>query len=174
MNAQADSIGSATKDKAHMTPEWNLRGERIDGVDVREVKNIVTANGHTTELFREDWGVVQRPVVHMIHVSLRPGALSAWHMHKLKTDHLFVIGGMLKAVLYDDRDGSATKGQVDVFHLSAMRPMLVVIPPGVWHGLQTLSAEACSFVNFFDYAYDYENPDDWRLPADTDEIPFRF
>ncbi|HEX5309240.1 MAG TPA: cupin domain-containing protein [Solirubrobacteraceae bacterium] len=174
MEATGNSIDSASKDKAHMTPDWALRGERIDGVTVREVKHIVTANGHTTELFRDDWGVVERPVVQMIHVSLRPGALSAWHMHKLKTDHLFVVSGMLKLALYDDREGSPSKGQVDVFHLSGMRPMLVVIPPGVWHGLQTLSPESCSFVNFFDNAYDYNDPDDWRLPPDTDEIPFRF
>lgn len=174
MQETSTSIASASKDRPHMTPEWNLRGERIDGVEVREVKHVVTANGHTTELFREDWGVVRRPVVQMIHVSLRAGALSAWHMHKLKTDYLFVVGGIVKLVLYDDRDGSPSKGQLDVLHLSGMRPMLVVIPPGVWHGLQALSAEGCSFVNFFDHAYDYDDPDDWRLPPDTGEIPFRF
>lgn len=167
-------VSSAAKDRPHMTSDWNLRVERIDGVSVREVKHVVTANGHTTELFREDWGVVRRPIVHMVHVTLRPGALSAWHMHKLKTDHLFVVGGAVKAALYDDREGSATRGQLDVLHLSAMRPMLVVIPPGVWHGLHTLSAEPCSFVNFFDHAYDYDDPDDWRLPPDTPEIPYRF
>lgn len=157
-----------------MTPEWELRGERIDGVRVREVKHIVTANGHTIELFRKDWGVVESEVVHMIHVTLHPGALSAWHMHKLKTDHLFVVGGTVKAVLYDDREGSPTRTRLEVLHLSDKRPTLVVIPPGVWHGLQTLSAEPCSFVNFFDHAYDYEDPDDWRLPADTPEIPYTF
>lgn len=157
-----------------MTPEWDLPGERIEGVRVREVKHIVTANGHTTELFRQDWGVVAGEIVHMIHVALRPGALSAWHMHRRKTDHLFVVGGAVKAVLYDDREGSSTRGRLDVLHLSAMRPMLVVIPPGVWHGLQCSPSEACMFVNFFDDAYDYENPDDWRLPPDTPEIPYRF
>jgi dTDP-4-dehydrorhamnose 3,5-epimerase len=167
-------VGSAAKDSPHMTPDWDLTAERIDGVRVREVKHVVTANGHTTELFREDWGIVESEVVHMIHVALLAGAISAWHMHKLKTDHLFVVGGMVKAVLYDDREGSPTRGQVDVLHLSAMRPMLAVIPPGVWHGLQVPHPEPCSFVNFFDHAYDYDNPDDWRLPADTPEIPYTF
>jgi dTDP-4-dehydrorhamnose 3,5-epimerase len=55
-----------------------------------------------------------------------------------------------------------------------MRPTLVVIPPGVWHGLQVLSAEAATFVNFFDRAYDYSDPDDWRLPLDSPEIPYAF
>jgi dTDP-4-dehydrorhamnose 3,5-epimerase len=157
-----------------MTPDWELIEERIAGVETREVKHIVTGNGHTTELFREDWGIVKGQVVHMIHVALHPGALSAWHMHRLKTDHLFVVAGTLRAVLYDGREGSPTRGKVDVFHLSAMRPTLVVIPPEVWHGIKVLSPEPACFVNFFDHAYDYDNPDDWRLPADTAEIPYSF
>ena len=140
----------------------------------REVKHIVTGNGITTELFRKDWGIVGNEVTAMIHVTLRPGAVSAWHMHKLKTDHLFAVGGAIRAVLYDDRDGSPTRGRVDVLNLSPMRPMLVVIPPGVWHGIKALEPEPGMFVNFFDREYDYEDPDDWRLPADTSEIPYQF
>lgn len=174
MNEPQGQITTAAKDEAHMTPEWDRQADHIDGVAVREVKHIVTANGVTTELFREDWGIMKGDLVHMIHVSLRPGAVSAWHMHRLKTDHLFVVGGTLRAVLYDDREGSPTRGKLDVFHLSAMRPTLAVIPPEVWHGIQVLSPEPANFVNFFDHAYDYSDPDDWRLPPDTPEIPYSF
>jgi dTDP-4-dehydrorhamnose 3,5-epimerase len=157
-----------------MSPEWARREELIMGVTTREVKNIVTGNGITTELFRKDWGIVGGEVTAMIHVTLRPGAVSAWHMHKLKTDHLFTVAGALRAVLYDDRADSPTRGKVDVLNLSPMRPTLVVIPPGVWHGMKVLGNEPGSFVNFFDREYDYEDPDDWRLPADTTEIPYQF
>jgi dTDP-4-dehydrorhamnose 3,5-epimerase len=174
MNDSQAQISAATKDQAHMTPDWDRDAEYIDGVAIREVKHVVTANGITTELFREDWGIMKGDLVHMIHVSLRPGAVSAWHMHRLKTDHLFVVGGMLRTVLYDDREGSPTRGKLDVLHLSDKRPTLVVIPPEVWHGIQALSAEPASFVNFFDHAYDYSDPDDWRLPPDTSEIPYSF
>lgn len=174
MQSEQTGVRSATKDQPHMSPSWDLAAQRIEGAITREVKHVVTGNGITTELFRQDWGVVQGEVVHMIHVALRPGAISAWHMHKLKTDHLFVVGGMIRAVLYDDRDGSPTRGKLDVHHLAAVRPMLVVIPPGVWHGIQVLSPEPGVFVNFFDAAYEYDDPDDWRLPADSSEIPYRF
>jgi len=156
-----------------MTPEWDVVRDGIDGVQAREVKHVVTANGHTTELFRADWGLVENEVLAMIHVTLRPTAVSAWHMHKIKTDHLFVVAGTLRLVLYDDREDSPTRGKLDVLNLSAMRPTLTVIPPGIWHGIQAF-AEPASFVNFFDQAYDYSDPDDWRLPPDSDEIPFRF
>jgi dTDP-4-dehydrorhamnose 3,5-epimerase len=157
-----------------MTPEWDRVEERIEGVQTREVKNIVTGNGVTTELFRKDWGIASAEVTAMIYVTLRPGAVSAWHMHRLKTDHLFAVGGALRVVLWDDREDSSTRGRVDVLNLSPMRPMLVVIPPGVWHGVQVLGNEPGAFVNFFDREYDYEDPDDWRLPPDSTEVPYRF
>jgi dTDP-4-dehydrorhamnose 3,5-epimerase len=167
-------VSEARKDDAHVSPDWEIAGDRIDGVVTREVRNIVTANGITTEVFRQDWGVVGADVVHMIFVSLRPGALSAWHMHQRKTDHIFVVDGHIKAVLYDNREGSPTHGMLNVFQLSRARPTLLMIPPRVWHGLQPLGAEPGQFVNFFDEQYEYANPDDWRLPPDTDEIPYRF
>jgi len=157
-----------------MSPDWERREELIAGVSTREVRHVVTGNGVTTELFRKDWGAVASEVTAMIHVTLRPGAVSAWHMHKLKTDHLFAVAGTIRAVLYDDRAGSATKGKVDVLNLSPMRPMLVVIPPGVWHGIQVLGSEPGAFVNFFDREYDYDDPDDWRLAPDSTEVPYKF
>jgi dTDP-4-dehydrorhamnose 3,5-epimerase len=166
-------ITSAVKDAPHVTPDWTIARELIEGVQLREVRNIVTANGFTTEVHREDWGIVGS-VEQIIHVALRGHAISAWHMHDRKTDHLFVVAGHLRAVLYDDRDGSPTRGKLDVLHLSPMRPTLLVIPPHVWHGLQNLEATTSTFVNYFDEQYAYDNPDDWRLPADTEEIPYRF
>jgi dTDP-4-dehydrorhamnose 3,5-epimerase len=174
MTTTPPATTSARKDDPHVSREWEVRKNLIDGARTREVRNIVTRNGTTTELFRKDWDFVDAEVVHMIHVTFRPGALSAWHMHKLKTDHLFVVSGLLRVVMYDGRPESPTHGAVNEFHLSHTRPTLVAIPPAVWHGVQNLAGEPSTFVNFFDAQYDYDNPDEWRLPHDTPEIPYRF
>jgi dTDP-4-dehydrorhamnose 3,5-epimerase len=173
-NTKRVGIRSALKDEPHVTPDWDVAMDLIDGVRTREVRNMVTSNGITTEVFRKDWQIAGAEVEQVIHVSLRAGAISAWHMHARKTDHLMVTGGHIRAVLYDDRADSPTNGRLNVLHLSIARPTLVVVPPGVWHGLQNLADHPSTFVNFFDLQYDYADPDDWRLPADTDEIPYRF
>jgi dTDP-4-dehydrorhamnose 3,5-epimerase len=49
-----------------------------------------------------------------------------------------------------------------------------VIPSGVWHGVQNLQATESRVLNLVDVAYEYEDPDHWRLPADTAEIPYSF
>lgn len=167
-------MSTGHKDREHITPDGRLLRELIAGSAVREGVNIVTANGLTTEIYRDDWGLDADRVRQAIHVALRPGALSAWHLHKRKTDHLFCVAGHLRVVLFDDREGSPTRGQVDVHHTHGARPQLLVIPPDVWHGVQNLGAEPACFVNYFDEAYDHADPDEYRLPHGTDAIPYTF
>lgn len=174
--SHGDANGSrAIKDRAHITPGFDVeRDDLLEGVRLFEVKNIVTGNGFTTEVFRPDWGVAELPIQHVIHVSLHGGVISAWHQHRIQTDHIFVVSGTLRVVLYDDRDDSSTKGGVNVFNVSNVRPTLLVVPPGVWHGVKNLSSGMTNFVNYFDRPYNYEDPDEWRLPRDTPEIPYSF
>src|SRR5215471_17749644 len=124
------------KDPAHIDRHWTIDRRLIDGTRVREVRNVITGNGITTELYRPDWGVVEGTVQQVIHVALRGGALSAWHQHRHRWDFLFAVSGHLRVVLFDPREDSPTRGQVDVHHLSIARPMLVAVPPWIWHGVQ--------------------------------------
>lgn len=167
-------ITSSKKDAYHITSNWDYLKPLINGVKTKEVKNIITRNSHTTELFRVDWGIFPYPIEQIINVALHSQALSAWHMHKIKTDHIFVTQGTIKVVLFDNRQESTTKGQIDVFHLSLLRPTLLIIPPGIWHGVQNLASEASAFINFFDKQYDYKEPDEYRLDYNTNEIPYKF
>ncbi len=167
-------LQKAVKDHQTVMPDGTVLMELIDGVQCHETKNIITGNGMTTEIFREDWALHGLAIQHMIHVSFRPRGLSAWHLHTRQTDHVFCTAGSLRVVLFDDRPGSPTRGRLNVFHLSRMRPTLLVLPPHIWHGIQNLEAAESSFINFFDQQFCYEDPDDWRLPQDTDAIPYRF
>lgn len=163
------------KDQPLSAPPSTIRAGAIDGVLVREGSNIVTRNGHTTEVFSSPWDLPVDAVRHVIHVSLRPAAISAWHMHRSQTDQIVPTGGMLQVVLYDGREGSSSHGNVEAFHLSPMKPTLLLIPPGVWHGVQNMVAsEFSSFINLFDRPYEHADPDEWRLPIGTDEIPYEF
>ena len=98
-----------------------------------------------------------------------------WPLERALVSDAFVHDGTIRLVLYDDREASPTRKRLAVLHLSRLRPTLVTVPPGVWHGLENLEvAQSSSFVNFQDRNYRYESPDEWRLPWDSDEIPYRF
>jgi dTDP-4-dehydrorhamnose 3,5-epimerase len=165
----------AQKDQPLAAPRSSVRPGAIDGVLLREGGNIVTRNGHTTEVFSSPWELPVDEVRHVIHVSLKPAAVSAWHMHRAQTDQIVPVAGMIRVVLYDPRENSPSKGRVDVFNLSPMRPTLLLIPPGIWHGVQNMIAsDFSSFINLFDRPYEHSDPDEWRLPLRNDQIPYEF
>ena len=156
------------------TEETSLQHDLISGVGVPELKNLITTNGMTTEVFRPEWNLLRENLDHIIHVVLRPNAISAWHMHELRTDLIFVTEGVVRIVLYDDRRDSPTYKKMNVINAARMRPTAVTIPNGVWHGLQNLEQSCSSFLNCSNHAYNYEDPDEWRLPSNTTEIPYKF
>ncbi len=101
-----------------------------------------------------------------------PGVTKAWHYHKKQTDHFVCVKGMMKVVLYDPRQDSPTKGQVNEFFIGELNPMLVKIPDGVYHGFKGISEKLTLIVNVPTELYNYEEPDEYRLPAHTNEIPY--
>ena len=167
-------LEGARKDKPTVTAEGAQIRTLPAGVEVREVLNIVTRNGLTTEVYRSDWQAGAAPIAQTLYVSLRPGAVSAWHCHEAQLDRIFVVQGSIKLVLFDGRESSPTLGEISEFFLDRARPTMVTVPPGVWHGMQNLGASDCAFLNFFDRLYEHGNPDEWRLPPTNDAIPYRF
>ena len=167
-------IQGAVKDQATATPGGEVIRALLPGVKLHAVKNIVTGNGLTTEIFSTPWDFLDGQLHHAIHATLNPHAISAWHMHQGQVDHVYAVDGPLEIVLYDDRPNSLTRGRLNIIRLSRYRPEILQIAPGLWHGIKNLSSAPSSFINYFDRPYCHDDPDEWRLPLDTDQIPYRF
>jgi dTDP-4-dehydrorhamnose 3,5-epimerase len=165
-------LPTATKDEQSVTSEWQILQDTIEGVRLVEVRHIVGDTGHLTEVLRQDWFEEDVTVDQVFQVTLEPGAVSGWHVHLATMDRLFVNTGQIRIALYDGREDSPTHGRVNEFRLGELRPGLLVIPAGVWHGLRNLRSTAGTVLNLVDRAYAYEDPDHWRLPADSPEIPY--
>jgi dTDP-4-dehydrorhamnose 3,5-epimerase len=125
-----------------------------------------------TEIFRPEWDPTGLPVVQVYQSKLFPGAIGAWSCHARTTDRLFVSQGHLKIVLYDGRKDSPTYARLMELHTGEARPAFVVVPPGVWHGLQNLGPTDAVLLNCPTIAYHYEDPDHYRLRYDSPEIPY--
>jgi len=167
-------IEGATRDGQSVTADWMPTGRAlIDGVRVIDIRSVAKRAGFLTEIFRADWPEA-RHVEHVFQVTLAPGAISAWHAHRDTTDRLFASAGGITLALYDGRAASPTHGRVLELQLTIARPQLVVIPPGVWHGLIVTGIAPAIVLNLTDRPYAYDDPDHWRLPADTPKIPYRF
>jgi dTDP-4-dehydrorhamnose 3,5-epimerase len=166
-------LAGATKDEQSVTADWTVLQEPIAGVELIEVRHVLRDSGHLTEVLRRDWFGGQVEIDQVFQVTLRGNAISAWHVHLRTTDRLFVSSGEVKIALYDARPDSETRGLVNEFRLGERRAGLVIVPPGVWHGLRNLSQDTSTVLNLVDCAYAYEDPDHWRVPHDSPEIPYR-
>jgi dTDP-4-dehydrorhamnose 3,5-epimerase len=169
----APPLPGATKDEQSVTADWTVLQEPIDGVRLLEVRNVLRDSGHVTEVLRRDWFQESVEIDQVFQVTLESRAVSAWHVHLATTDRLFATSGQVKIALFDGREESPTKGLVNEFRLGERRPGLLIVPAGVWHGLRNLRASPSTVLNVVDRAYVYDDPDHWRLPPDTAEIPHR-
>ena len=168
------ALSGMKKDAQSVTAEWQILQSSIHGVQLKEVRHVPKESGHLTEVWRADWALDTGPVQQVFQVLLKPGGVSAWHTHLMTTDRLFANHGLVQVVLYDARKDSPTHGRLNIFRIGIVRPTLVIIPPGVWHGVQNIGAESALLLNLVDRAYSYEDPDHWRLGTDSNEIPYRF
>jgi dTDP-4-dehydrorhamnose 3,5-epimerase len=167
-------LPGAEKDSQQVTSEWQKLGPPIEGVVAREVLHVLRDHGVITENYRSEWDPTGLPLVQVYQSRLFPGAIGAWSCHATSIDRLFVNQGHVKIVLYDAREDSPTHGRLMELHVGDARPTFLVVPPGVWHGLQNLGSTDALMLNFPSKAYDYENPDHYRLAWDSEEIPYRW
>jgi dTDP-4-dehydrorhamnose 3,5-epimerase len=165
-------LAGAHKDPQVVTSDWQMIRAGIEGVTAREVLHVPRDHGVITEMYRSEWDPTGLPVGHVYQSRLFPGAIGAWSCHLKSIDRLFVNQGQLKIVLFDGREGSRTLGEIMQLHVGDPRPTFLVIPTGVWHGLQNVGPTDALMVNFPTHPYDYADPDHWRLPFDSPEIPY--
>src|SRR5205823_820714 len=77
-----------------------------------------------------------------------------WHKHRDMTLNYACIFGRVKVVVYDDREGSPTSGNVQENFLGPDNHALVVIGPGVWVGFKGLSEPFAIVANCATHPHD--------------------
>ena len=144
----------------------------IHDVSVRDLQVNTDERGHLVEMFREDWEEYDRePAMSYFSMSY-PGVIRAWHRHtRGQIDHFVCPQGQIKVGIFDDRDDSPTQNEVNTFVIGERNQKAIRIPGDCWHGFKVVGNEQALLVNFPTNLYDYEDPDEERLPHDTDEIP---
>jgi dTDP-4-dehydrorhamnose 3,5-epimerase len=143
----------------------------IEGVKVKKLRVIPDERGYLMEMLRSDWDEYEK--FGQVYVTAAyPGVVKAWHYHKSQTDHFVCVHGMAKVVLYDRRDDSPTYRQVNEFFIGERNPCLIKIPPLVVHGFKGIGQDVTLVVNVPTEPYNYDEPDEYRLPFDTAEIPY--
>ncbi len=148
----------------------------IQGVAVKPLRCLVDDRGFLMEILRSDEPMFER-FGQVYLTCCRPGFAKAWHYHREQTDHFMCLRGRCLVVLYDNREGSPTRGQVQEFRLAAPpggedEAMLLKIPRLVVHGFAALDEEEAHILNIPTALYRYDAPDELRLPWNSPEVPY--
>jgi len=143
----------------------------IEGVRVKPLRMIPDERGRLMELLRADDELfIKFGQVYM--TTVYPGVVKAWHYHKKQYDNFVAIRGMIKLVLYDAREESPTRGEINEFFIGDWNPQLVQIPPGVYHGFKCISETEAIVINIPTEVYNYAQPDEYRLDPHQGGIPY--
>ncbi len=141
----------------------------IDGVVLTPLRQIFDERGKVMHMLREDSPVFSR-FGEIYFSCTHPGAVKAWHLHKDMTLNYAVIYGEIKFVLYDDREGSPTRGEVQEFFISPENYQLVTVPPLIWNGFKGVGSKMAIVANCATMPHSPAEIE--RRPATDPSIPY--
>lgn len=143
----------------------------IEGVKTKKLRVIPDERGWLMEILRNDDDIYQE--FGQVYITTAyPEVVKAWHMHKKQTDNFTCIHGMMKVALFDARKNSPTYKELNEFFVGDKNPMLISVPPYVYHGFKAVGTETAYFISVPTLPYQYDEPDEYRLSPDTEEIPY--
>ena len=141
----------------------------IDGVVVVPLARIADERGSVMHMLRRtDPHFVGFGEIYFS--TIYPGVVKGWHKHAEMTLNYACIHGRIKLVLYDDRDGSPTKGELMEIFLGPENHSLVQIPLGVWNGFKGLGREMAIVANCSTHPHDPSRSE--RLDPFDNDIPY--
>jgi dTDP-4-dehydrorhamnose 3,5-epimerase len=155
-----------------------LRQTPVEGLQFRPVRPVPHEDGFLTEVAREAWTEIDKPIVQVHVTTTFPDHVRAWGLHQASTDRLFVVRGLVSIVVFDGREESPTWGQINEFRVSERNPGLLVIPPMLYHGWKNIGPNEAFIINMPSSQYHHDGPDALDLPYESSAakrvVPFRW
>ncbi len=145
----------------------------IEGVVFHPLRQFIDDRGRTMHMLRRDDSHF-REFGEIYFSGIHQGKVKGWYLHRLKTLNYAVPVGRVRVVIYDDREGSPSRGQIDE-HVLGEEPEsyeLLTIPPLLWYGLQGLAPGMSLIANCSDLPNDQAESD--RKPLDSPDVPYRW
>lgn len=146
-----------------------IKGNPIDGVEIKKLRKIPDERGTIYHMLRKDDDIYQ-DFGEIYFSTIYPGVIKGWHWHRLMVLNYAVIDGMIKLVLYDDREDSETSGNTLEIFLGQENYLLVKIPQKIWNGFKCVGDKKAIVANLASITHD---PDEIkRKDPFTEDIPY--
>lgn len=125
----------------------------IKGVLIKPLKKIKDDRGVVAHMLRCD-DAVFKGFGEVYFSYVYPGKIKGWHLHTKMTLNYAVVRGIIKLVLFDNREKSPTKGKLVEIETGDNNYCLITIPPFIWNGFSCLNKTTAIVANCVDLPHD--------------------
>ena len=146
-----------------------MQEAKIDGLRIHPLRRIPDDRGTIFHMLRSTDPHFER-FGEIYFSSVLPGVVKGWHRHREMTLNYACISGRAKIVVYDDREGSPTRGALQEIFLGRDNYVLVQIPPEVWNGFTAVGLDEALIANCCTHAHDPSRSS--RLDPFDNDIPY--
>jgi dTDP-4-dehydrorhamnose 3,5-epimerase len=120
--------------------------EKIHDVIITPLKKIVDERGSIMHMLRSDDNHFEK-FGEIYFSTAYPGSIKGWHEHTKQVQNYAVVSGMIKLVLYDNRNKSPSyKNLMEIF-MGDQNYILVRIPEGVINGYKCIGDKTSIVAN---------------------------
>lgn len=143
----------------------------IDGVSIVPLRQLADERGKIMHMMKAtDPHFIQFGEIYFS--CAWPGTIKAWHIHTSMTINNAVISGRAKLVLYDLRENSPTKGELQEIFIGEDNYSLVQVPPGIANGYKAYGDKLVILANC---ATEPHDPAEMlRIAPDSPDIPYNW
>ena len=125
----------------------------IEGVKIKPLKQICDERGKIMHMLKStDPHFTKFGEIYFSFIY--PGIIKGWHWHEKMVLNYAVPKGMIKLVLYDDREKSPTKGELNEIYIGESNYNLVTVPTRVWNGFMCIGPETAMVANCANIPHD--------------------
>jgi dTDP-4-dehydrorhamnose 3,5-epimerase len=141
----------------------------IDGVKVVPLRRIPDERGTVMHMLKRtdphfvDFGEIYFSTIY-------PGVVKGWHLHHRMVLSYACVYGRIKMVLYDDREGSSTRGNLMELFLGPDNYSLVQVPVEIWNGFKGMGPELSIVANCASIPHDPTQSE--RMDPFASRIPY--
>ena len=142
----------------------------IEGVIVTPLRTINGESGKVLHALKQQ-EVSFRGFGEAYFSTVNMNAMKGWKRHRRMILNLIVPAGIIKFVLYDDRQDSTTFGTIQEIVISPENYQRLTVPPGIWMAFQGLGNAENILLNIASIEHDPLEAE--NLPIINEVIPYQ-
>lgn len=127
----------------------------IEGVIIKSLRKIPDARGTILKM-QECCDYEFKGFGEIYFSTIYPGVIKGWHLHENAILNYTVISGNIRLVLYDDRVGSITRGELMEIYIGDDNYSLIQIPEKVWNGFMCVGNKTAILADLINVNHDMD------------------